>query len=71
MGVKAGVGFNYNHTDESTHTVGNELSVGGTVPAQKVFSDKYPAYHWNLLWYYVKDSTSGEIYPIVNYVVTR
>ncbi len=69
--VKAGVGFNYNHTDESTHTVGNELSVGGTVPAQKVISDKYPAYHWNLLWYYVKDSTSGEIYPIVNYVVTR
>ena len=69
--VKAGVGFNYNHTDESTHTVGSELSVGGTVPIQKVISDEYPVYHWNILWYYVKDSNSGEIYPVVNYVVTR
>ena len=69
--VKAGVGFNYNHTDESTHTVGDELSVGGTVPVQKTISDKYPTYRWNILWYYVKDSTSGEIYPIVNYTVTR
>ena len=69
--VKAGVGFNYNHSDETTHTVGSELSVGGTVPAQKVISDKYPTYRWNLLWYYVKDSNSGEIYPIVNYTVTR
>ena len=68
MGVKAGVGFNYNHTDESTHTIGEEFTVSGTVPGLPSLNDpKHPQFRWNLVWYYVQDGK--EIYPVVNYSV--
>ena len=68
MGVKAGVGFNYNHTDESTHTIGEEFAVSGTVPGLPSLNDpKHPQFRWNLVWYYVQDGK--EIYPVVNYCV--
>ena len=69
-GVKAGVGFNYNHTNESTHTIGEEFTVEGSVPGLPSLNDmKYPQFRWNLVWYYVKDA--GGVYPVVNYIVTR
>ena len=68
MGVKAGVGFNYNHTNESTHTIGEEFAVSGTVPGLPSLNDpKHPQFRWNLVWYYVQDGK--EIYPVVNYCV--
>ena len=71
MGVKAGVGFNYNHTNESSHTFGEGTSVEGSVPSVPSTNDPlHPQFRWNLVWYYVKDG-NGEIYPVVNYVVTR
>ena len=69
-GVKAGVGFNYNHTNEHTHTIGKELTVSGTVPGLPSLSDsKYPQFNWNIYWYYVKDE--GGVYPVINYAVTE
>ena len=72
MGIKAGVGFNYNHTHESSHIIGEGSSVEGSVAGLPSGTDveKYPRFKWNLVWYYVKDS-NGEIYPVVNYIVTR
>ena len=71
MGVKAGVGFNYNHTNESSHTFGEGTTVEGSVPSVPSTNDPlHPQFRWNLVWYYVKDS-NGEIYPVVNYIVTR
>ena len=70
MGVKAGVGFNYNHTNENTHTIGQELTVEGTVPGLPSLSDpEHPQFNWNIVWFYVKDD--GGIYPVVNYAVTK
>ena len=70
MGVKAGVGFNYNHTNESSHTVGEGTAVEGTVPSVPSTNDPlHKQFRWNLVWYYVKDA-NGEIYPVVNYIVT-
>ena len=70
MGVKAGVGFNYNHTNENTHTIGEELTVEGSVPGLPSLSDaEHPQFRWNLVWYYVKDA--GGVYPVINYIVTR
>ncbi len=72
MGIKAGVGFNYNHTHESSHSIGEGSSVEGSVSGLPTGTDTslYPRFKWNLVWYYVKDG-NGEIYPVVNYVVTR
>ena len=69
-GAKAGVGFNYNHTNENTHTIGEETAVEGTVPGlpSGVSLNQYQ-FRWNLVWYYVKDA-DGEIYPVINYIVT-
>ena len=71
MGIKAGVGFNYNHTNESSHTFSEGLAVEGAVSGLPSNSDrkKYPQFRWNLVWYYVKD-VNGEIYPVINYIVT-
>jgi hypothetical protein len=70
MGVKAGVGFNYNHTDESTHTIGQELMVEGTVPGLPSLNDpKHPQFNWNIVWFYVNDE--GGVYPVINYEVTK
>ncbi len=70
-GAKAGVGFNYNHTNENTHTIGEETAVEGTVPGlpSGVSLNQYQ-FRWNLVWYYVKDA-NGEIYPVINYIVTK
>ena len=72
MGIKAGVGFNYNHTHESSHIIGEGSSVEGSVAGLPTGTDQsqYPRFKWNLVWYYVKDG-NGEIYPVVNYIVTR
>jgi hypothetical protein len=67
-GAKAGVGFNYGHTKENTHTIGQEFSVGGTVSGIPDDDNKYKPFRWNVVWYYVKDA--GGIYPVVNYIVT-
>lgn len=71
-GTKVGVGFNYGHTMEKSHTIGQELSVEGQVIGMPsgVDSQQYPSFFWNVVWYYVKDA-NGEIYPVVNYIVTR
>ena len=70
MGIKAGVGFNYNHTNESTHTIGKNLTVEGTVPSLPSYNDPiHPPFSWNIVWFYVKDE--GGIYPVVNYEVIR
>ena len=70
MGIKAGVGFNYNHTNESTHTIGEELTVEGTVPGLPSLNDPdHPQFNWNIVWFYVKDE--GGVYPVVNYAVTE
>jgi hypothetical protein len=66
-GVKAGVGFNYGHTKESTHEIGSEFTVEGSVPGLPSVTDEHPQFRWNLVWYYVKDQ--GGVYPVVNYVV--
>ncbi|MBO4487526.1 MAG: hypothetical protein J5729_04105, partial [Bacteroidaceae bacterium] len=68
-GAKAGVGFNYNHTDQDIHRVGTEFSVEGTVPGLPSLNDpEHPQFNWNIVWYYVYDA--GGIYPVVNYIVT-
>jgi hypothetical protein len=71
-GTKVGVGFNYGRTMEKSHTIGQELSVEGQVIGMPsgVDSQQYPSFRWNVVWYYVKDA-NGEIYPVVNYIVTR
>ena len=71
-GTKVGVGFNYGHTMEKSHTIGKELSVEGQVIGMPsgVNPQQYPSFFWNVVWYYVKDA-NGEIYPVVNYIVTR
>ena len=71
-GAKVGVGFNYGHTMENSHTIGKELAVEGSVIGlpSGVNTQQYPQFRWNLVWYYVKDA-NGEIYPVVNYIVTR
>lgn len=67
-GAKAGVGFNYGNSKETTRTIGSELNVEGTVPGlPSVASSEYKSFHWNLVWYYVNDD--GHIYPVVNYIV--
>ena len=69
-GVKAGVGFNYNHTNENTHTIGKEFAVSGTVPGLPSLNDpEHPQFNWNIVWYYVKDE--GGVYPVINYAVTE
>jgi hypothetical protein len=69
-GVKAGVGFNYNHTNEHSHTIGKELTVSGSVPGLPSMNDsEHPQFNWNIYWYYVKDE--GGVYPVVNYAVTE
>ena len=69
-GVKAGVGFNYNHTNENTHTIGKEFAVSGTVPGLPSLNDpEHPQFNWNIVWFYVKDE--GGVYPVVNYAVTE
>ncbi|MBO4593212.1 MAG: T9SS type A sorting domain-containing protein [Bacteroidaceae bacterium] len=68
-GAKAGVGFNYNHTDQDVHRVGSEFSVKGTVPGLPSENDpEHPQFSWNIVWYYVQDT--GGIYPVINYIVT-
>lgn len=69
--VKAGIGYNYNHTHESSHIIGTGFGVEGSVSGLPSNSDrkKYPQFRWNLGWYYVRDC--GQIYPVVNYIVTR
>ena len=70
MGVKAGVGFNYNHTNENTHTIGQQLTVEGTVPGLPSLNDSaHPGFNWNIVWYYVNDE--GNVYPVVNYAVVK
>jgi hypothetical protein len=66
-GAKAGVGFNYGNSKETTRTLGSELFVEGTVP--NVPSLQYGQFYWNLVWYYVKDGKN--IYPVVNYIVSN
>ena len=69
-GVKAGVGFNYSHNKENTRTIGSELTVSGTVQVlPSLFDPKHPNFKWNLVWYYVRDGK--DIYPVVNYIVTK
>lgn len=73
MGIKAGIGFNYNFTHETSHIIGEGSSVEGSVAGLPNGIDdesQYPRFKWNLVWYYVKDA-NGEIYPVVNYIVTR
>ena len=70
LGVKAGVGFNYNHTNENTHTIGQQLTVEGTVPGLPSLNDSaHPGFNWNIVWYYVNDE--GNVYPVVNYAVVK
>ena len=67
-GVKAGVGFNYNHTDESVHEFGENFTVAGTVPGLPSANDpEHPQFVWNIYWYYVNDE--GGVYPVINYAV--
>jgi len=68
-GLKAGVGFGYNHTNESSHTIGEEFAIEGTVPGLPSLSDdEHKQFRWNIVWYYAKDA--GGVYPVVNYIVT-
>jgi hypothetical protein len=67
-GAKAGVGFNYGNSKETTRTIGSELSVEGTVP-NLPSGFAFPGFYWNLVWYYVNDG--GHIYPVVNYIVSN
>ena len=67
-GAKVGVGFNYNHTDESVHQFGEDFTVSGTVPGLPSTDDpEHPMFNWNIYWFYVKDE--GGVYPVVNYAV--
>ena len=67
-GVKAGIGFNYNHTDESVHEFGENFTVAGTVPGLPSANDpEHPQFVWNIYWYYVNDE--GGVYPVINYAV--
>ena len=67
-GAKVGVGFNYNHSDESVHQFGEDFTVAGTVPGLPSTNDpEHPQFNWNIYWYYVKDE--GGVYPVINYAV--
>ena len=39
------------------------------MPGLPSVTDEHPQFRWNLVWYYVKDA-NGEIYPVINYIVT-
>lgn len=69
--VKAGVGFGYGNSNETTHEETSGFTVSGMVPGLKS-GDRNPArpfFDWNLCWY--KCKLAGQTFPVVNYVVKR
>lgn len=67
--VKAGAGFGYNNTNETTHTEGEGFAVSACVPGL-ASGDRNPGrtfFDWNLCWY--KYTLGGQTFPVVNYIV--
>ena len=67
--VKAGAGFGYNDTNETTHSEGKGFAVSACVPGL-ASGDRNPArsfFDWNLCWY--KYTLDGQTFPVVNYIV--
>ena len=67
--VKAGVGFGYNNTNETTHTEGKGFAVSACVPGL-ASGDRNPSrtfFDWNLCWY--RYTLDGQTFPVVNYIV--
>ena len=67
--AKAGVGFGYNNTNETTHEETTNFSVSGCVPglAPGDNNPNRPYFQWNLCWY--KYTLAGQTFPVVNYIV--
>ena len=67
--AKAGVGFGYNNTNETTHEETTNFSVSGCVPglAPGDNNPNRPYFQWNLCWY--NYTLAGQTFPVVNYIV--
>lgn len=67
--VKAGAGFGYNNTNETTHTEGSGFAVSACVPglASGDRNSNRTFFDWNLCWY--KHTIDGQTFPVVNYIV--
>lgn len=69
--AKAGYGFCYNNTNETTHEESSGFSVSACVPALAP-GDNNPnrtLFMWNLFWY--KYRVGNQTFPVVNYVVKK
>lgn len=69
--VKAGFGFGYGKTNETTHEESSGFAVSACVPGLAP-GDRNPNrtfFDWNLCWY--KYCLGGQTFPVVNYVVKK
>lgn len=68
--VKAGAGFGYNHTNETSHTVSETHEVSAQVNGLPSANDaEHPMFRWNFVWY--KESLNGQEFPVIQYMVKR
>ncbi len=70
VGIKAGGGFGYNHTNEESHTVSQTHEVSAEVYGiESAFDPEHPLFRWNFVWY--KECLEGQEFPVVTYMVKK
>lgn len=70
VGVKAGAGFGYGHTNETSHTVSQTHEVSAEVKGiPSAYDAEHPMFRWNFVWY--KECLRGQEFPVVTYMVQR
>ena len=70
MGVKAGAGFGYGNTNETTHEEGQGFTVSACVPGLAPNDNSGRTFFdWNMCWY--KYTLNGQTFPVVNYIVKK
>ena len=70
LGVKAGAGFGYSNTNETTHEESSGFTVSACVPGLASGDNSgRKFFDWNLCWY--KYTLNGQTFPVVNYIVKK
>lgn len=70
VGVKAGAGFGYDHTNETSHTVSETHEVSAQVSGVESANDpEHPLFRWNFVWY--KECLEGQEFPVITYMVKK
>ena len=70
LGVKAGAGFGYSNTNETTHEESSGFTVSACVPGLAAGDNSgRKFFDWNLCWY--KYTMNGQTFPVVNYIVKK